>query len=265
MTVLNKTRCELLNQSSLSGKGHTTKLQTPKPEQERVIGRFDSQAYGPDAMKWLCHFEPEGYDVWEPVQCDSSIFQMVLQGPNIGIAIKHWAESLRWPTDLQQKDSQDWGISWFSGMLFPIKVAGAGALAKFVGYHSDEATMLPPKKRTGALQAVCFRNAIQNLCTLLGERFFPTFESSRCSSMYRLGWRNECAGLPRRPILPNNQQTMTFIQSYLEKLGGVRALATPIYIKDLKPQLDLLPVDEDSIAQRYKKYMAFMKIKRRGD
>jgi hypothetical protein len=58
---------------------------------------------------------------------------------------------------------------------------------------------------------------------------------------------------------------MTFIQSYLEKLGGVRALATPIYIKDLKPQLDLLPVDEDSIAQRYKKYMAFMKIKRRGD
>ena len=274
MVVLNKTHCELLNQSTLTGKGHTTKLQAPKPELERVVGRFDSQAYGQDALKLLCDFEPEGYTKWEPVQCDSNIFQMVLQGPNLGIAIKHWVESLRWPNDYEHKDPQDWGISWFemmisfyifSGMLFPIKVAGAGALAKFVGYHSDEATMLPPNKRTGALQAVCFRNVMQNLCTLLGERFFPTFESSRCSSMYRLGWRNECAGLPRRPILPNSHQTMTFIQSYLEKLGGVRALATPIYIKDLKPQLELQLVDEDCIALRYKKYMAFMKIKRRGD
>jgi len=271
---LNKCRCEKLNQSVTTGKEHTTKFQVPRREVERVVGRFDSQAYGEDAVKWLCNFEPEGYVMQTPVDCEQEIFQLVLQGPNLGIAIKKWVETLRWPTDMDQADPYDWGISWFemtisfylfSGMLFPIRISGAGARSKYVEYHSNEATLLPPTKRSGAQQALCFRNVMQNLSTLLGERFFPSFKESKCSSMYRLGWRNECAGITRRPILPNNRQTMTFIQLYLQKLGGVRALATPIFQKELSPQLEFEHVAEDDIPTRYKKYMAYMKKKRRGD
>lgn len=273
MAQLNKIRCEQLNQSA-SGKGHTTKLQLPRLEQERVIGTFDSQAYGQEALKWLCNFEPEGYAIREPIECDIQVFQMVLQGPRLGIAIKQWVETLRWPSDIDNKDPQDWGISWFemmmsfylfTGLLFPVTVSGAGARAKYIPYHSDEATLLPPSKRSGAQQALCFRNVIQNLTTLLGERFFPTFDGSKCSSMYRLGWRNECAGITRRPILPNNTKTMMFIQQYLEKLDGVRALANPIFQKDLVAQVVIPHVDEDDVPTRFQKYMAFMKVKRRGN
>ena len=274
LVQLNKARCEKLNQSMTSGKEHTTRFQIPRREVERVVGRFDSQAYGEDAVKWLCSFEPDGYVTATPVECEQEIFQLVLQGPNLGIAVKSWVETLRWPNDMDQEDPFDWGISWFemtisfylfTGMLFPIRLSGAGARSKYIEYHSDEATMLPPTKRSGAQQALCFRNVMQNLSTLLGERFFPSFSDSKCSSMYRLGWRNECAGITRRPILPNNHQTMTFIQLYLQRLGGVRALATPIFQKDLSPQLNFEHIAEDDIPTRYKKYMAFMKKKRRGD
>lgn len=123
------------------------------------MGVFDSQAYGQDAVKWLCNFEPPGYVAWTPIECEQQIFQMVLQGPNIGIAIKKWVETLRWPQDVDNQDPQDWGISWFemmisiylfTGMLFPIRISGAGARSKYIQYHSDEATLLPHTKRSGA-------------------------------------------------------------------------------------------------------------------
>lgn len=83
--------------------------------------------------------------------------------------------------------------------------------------------------------------------------------------MYRLGWRNECAGLSRRPILPNGAKTMLFIQQYLEKLGGVRALANPIFHKELVPQIAIDIIEEDDVPTRFQKYMAFMKRKRHGN
>lgn len=81
-----------------------------------MIGNFDSQAYGHDALKWLCNFEPDGYK-WEPIECDTDIFQLVLQGPSLGIAMKSWVETLRWPQNLDQKDANDWGISWFERII----------------------------------------------------------------------------------------------------------------------------------------------------
>ena len=106
---------------------------------------------------------------------------MVLQGPNLGLAVKKWAETLRWPQNLDQKDVNDWGISWFemtvsfylfSGMLFPIRISGSGGHSKYVQYDSAEAVLLPHTKRSGAQQALCFRNIMQNLTTLLGDKFF---------------------------------------------------------------------------------------------
>jgi len=83
--------------------------------------------------------------------------------------------------------------------------------------------------------------------------------------MYRLGWRNGCAGITRRPVLPNNSKTMTFIQQYLERLGGVRALANPIFQKDVVAQIEIPQIEEDDVPTRFQKYMAFMKKKRRGN
>ena len=174
-------------------------------------------------------FEPEGYVMQTPVGLWTRNIPTGFARPKSGIAIKKWVETLRWPTDMDQADPYDWGISWFemtisfylfSGMLFPIRISGAGARSKYVEYHSNEATLLPPTKRSGAQQALCFRNVMQNLSTLLGERFFPSFKESKCSSMYRLGWRNECAGITRRPILPNNRQRWLSFNFIFRNLVG---------------------------------------------
>ena len=81
--------------------------------------------------------------------------------------------------------------------------------------------------------------------------------------MYRLGWRNECAGIPRRPVLPIGNLTVKFIEQYLAKLTGVRALALPIYQKDLTPPLHFERIDENDVPTRFSRYLAFMKSRRR--
>lgn len=248
-------------------------MQVPKQPAERIVGAFDSHAHGSEAVRWLCNFDPPGYACGDHMDPDTGLFQMVLQGPNFGIALMHWVTTLKWPQNIDHDDPQDWGISWFeltisfypfTGKQFSICASGAGARSKYVDYESDEGVLLPNAKRNGAQQTLCFGNAIQNMQTLLGDSFFPSFKTSRCSSMCRLGWRNECAGIPRRPVIPNAHQTMKFIENYLSKLTGVRALALPIHQAGLIPTLQFEHVQENSIATRFQKYLVFMKRRHRG-
>ena len=183
---LNRARCEKMNEQGINVKEASTKLQLPKTQSQRVIGVFDSHAYGTDAARWLCSFDPPGYMCRQLDDVDASLYQLVLQGPNLGLALRHWVATLKWPADLHQPDPQDWGLSWFemtvsfylyTGMLFPIRISGSGARSKYVAYHSDEATLLPNSKRNAAQQAVCFRNAMQNLITLFGDNFFPALRA----------------------------------------------------------------------------------------
>lgn len=77
---------------------------------------------------------------------------MCLQGANLAKALKLWLEELSWPTDAEEGNSSDWGMSWFemavsfymaTGYQFPVRVSGSGAKSKYVPYRSDEAMLLP--------------------------------------------------------------------------------------------------------------------------
>ena len=153
---------------------------------------------------------------------------------------------LKWPEDLQPDydpvQHGDIGISWFelltsfylsTGWRCPIRISGAGAQSKYIGYGDPEAIALPDAKRTVSLQILCFRNLLQNVGTILQYDPIPSFNSNKCYSLFRLGLKTSVAGIPCRPIIPNQRATMCFINDYLMRLNGAMALNRPIHSKSV--------------------------------
>ena len=95
------------------GATHTTAMQQPRCPLQNVDGLFPSAAMGSDALDCMKNFAPGDYFELPVVECDDSVFGLCLQGANVAKATKLWLEALRWPTNVDQEDPSDWGISWF--------------------------------------------------------------------------------------------------------------------------------------------------------
>eukprot|EP00435_Cladocopium_sp_Y103_P004600 s2444_g1.t1 len=231
LCCFNKLRCQMLDAKRKDGPQDNCIV--PRRAAIGNNGMFDVNLMGWDACQALINFAPESCATRPVVQVDDDIFHSCLQGANIAKALKSWCELLKWPSDLQPsydaKLNGDWGISWFellvsfylsTGMRCPIKTGGAGALTDYIDYHDEKATLLPDSKRSVALQILCFRNLWQNVATLLQTDILPTFDSYKCFSVARLGFKSPVAGLPCRPIIPNQTATMELVWDYIVKLQG---------------------------------------------
>ena len=118
----------------------------------------------------------------------------------------------------------DWGISRFellvifymcTGWRCPIKTGGAGGQSTYIKYDDPQALLLPDEKRAGSLQVLCMRNLVQNVTTILQTDVFPVFNTDKCYSMFRLGFKSFVAGIPCRPKLPNQDVTMKCVWGLL--------------------------------------------------
>ena len=201
-----------------------------------------------------------------------------LQGANIAKAFVQWARLLKWPhdvsTDYDMHAKGDWGISWFellvsfyltTGYRCPIRLSGAGAQSKYIDYGDEQATLLPDSKRAVSLQILCFRNLWQNVTTVVQGDVLPRFESYKCFSISRLGFKSPVAGLPCRPLIPNQQLTMRFIWNYIAQLQGAVALFKPLYIKDLNILCCFPPLIELTPRERWSRNANLMKrLRARG-
>ena len=187
--------------------------------------------------------------------------------------MKTWLDTLRWPNDATEKDSSDWGMSWFemavsfylaTGFQFPVRISGSGAKSKYVPYRSDDALLLPSNHRTAALQGLCMRHMIQNLETILQCKLIPAPIITKCGSLIRLGFKPAVAGVARRPALPNAPETVQFTWDYIASLEGNGVLCKLIFKANLIPTMEVTLLDELCTADRFNRYAAFMKRLRKS-
>ena len=210
----------------------------PKMARHRTDGLFNPSQMGIDARDLLCAFHRDDYVNRPVIDVDDDQFHLCLQGANIAKAFKFWSETLKWPdgltADYDAVQQSDWGISWLEVLVFlvnfflctgwrcPIKIGGAGAHARYIDYDDPQtqALLLPDAKPAASLQVLCMRNLLQNVSTILQTDVLPTFNSNKCYSMFRLGFKSPVAGTPCRPLLQNQELTMKYIWGYLQRLNG---------------------------------------------
>ena len=146
-----------------------------------------------------------------------------------------------------------------TGYGMPIRKEGVGAKSIYVPYHGSEALLLPNSKRAASLQILTFRNLIQNMLSIQDQPVFPDFRECKCKSLQRFGHVCAVAGVPRRPVIPNQQQTLEAVQVYLHSLHGSAALHKPIFVREVVPTLQCDAFPEKSSKDRFNLYMQHMK------
>ena len=150
-------RCKCIDDKKRED-GLSTLLHPRQPGQENA-GLFRSDLMGQEALDVMIAFAPPEYVTRPVVHCADEKIHPCLQGANIAKAFKLWADLLKWPEDLQPDHDPvqhgDVGISWFelftsfylsTGWRCPIRISGAGAQSKYIGYGDPEAIALPDAK-----------------------------------------------------------------------------------------------------------------------
>jgi len=265
---LNKERTFACNQKDKDQANHNRNMDQPKKPPERVVGLFDSEAMGHEAFLILRDFSPSNFRHLEVQDVSDDNFQLCLQGANLGKALFTWARLLSWPDNYSEEDKSDWGMSWLelifnfyivTGYNLPIRSEGYGAKSVYISYQSPEAILLPKAKRAASRQILTFRNLLQNVQTILSEVFFPDFKESKCKSLQRLGHVCPVAGVPRRPMIPRQDETITAVRQYILSLQSSAALYQVVYIKDVQPSIQLEPIEDPPASIRFNRYTQFMK------
>ena len=137
-------------------------------------------------------------------------------------------------------------------MRCPIKTSGAGAQSTYTNYDDPQALLLPDAKRLASLQVLCMRDLLQNVSTILQRDFF---HSSTPTNVIR----SFVAGIPCRPVLPNQGITMKFVWSYLQRLNSSIALHKPIFSDNVNRLCWLDEIVEKSSGKRWTLNAAFMR------
>jgi hypothetical protein len=239
-------------------------------------GLFDSLSMGAEACDALTKFAQDSYVPLPIFEFDDDALHACLQGANIAKGLLLWSRLLRWPVGLQpdydMKTTGDWGVSWLellfsffltTGFRCPIRLEGAGAQSKYIDYADPQALLLPDNKRSVSLQILCFRNLWQNVTTLVQHDILPKFNSYKCFSISRLGFKSPVAGIPCSPILPNQEMTMKLVWGYIQQLNGSVALHKPLCSRHLNVLCHFEPIAELEPRERWARNQAFMKRLRR--
>lgn len=268
MAQFNKARAQAVAAADKERANHNRSMDQPKKPPNRVIGDSDSEAMGQEAFLFMRDFAPQNYMALHTDNVPDDTFHLCLQGASIGKALFLWARQLRWPSDYETSDKNDWGMSWL-GIIFnfyivtghnlPIRLEGSGAKSVYISYQSPEALLLPKTNRAASLQILTFRNLLQNVQTIEKQLFFPHFKESKCKSLQRLGHPSPVPGVPRRPILPRQSETIVAVQQYVFSLQNSAALHNPVCLNHLQPSLHYSPIREETSQFRFNKYSQHMK------
>ena len=229
--------------------------------------------FGNEAFEFLSTFDVVEYKPFGNVADlqipEPDVLKVFLQGARLCLALCQWCKTLRWPPDVASdyKRETDWGIMWaelcanffvVTGCFFPVKVQGMGSKATFVDFESDEAKLCPWSRKSLANQSVCLQRSFGALHTLTGSQWFPTFDSNKVTSLKHLQWNVQGAGIPCRPIMTRQRETMEYLKLWQKK---------PLTDAAIRPQtgpfLDIPILAEYSPDVRFKKYATFMYNKKK--
>ena len=237
-----------------------------------------------DAIDFLTNFYPINYaalpNTGEAFLPDLNILQFFQQGPNMARALALWASMLRWPIQMDPSYNRpdDWGIAWVelfinfslvTGLYFPIKISGVGAKTVFAAFESEEALLAPKSRRSLAIQTLCFQRSLCSLNSFFNGLWFPKFDSNKCRSLTHIKWEVQAAGIPCRPVLPLQSQTLSTVQKIAFSMGEKYKLSEPFVRPDIPKILDSINLPDLDPNVRCSKYASFMRARReearRGD
>ena len=136
------------------------------------------------------------------------------------------------------------------------------------GYHNSWMVYFmenPPKIwiRTGGTPILGNHHMIQNVKRVLQTNVFPDFQSWRCRSMFRLGFKNGVVGIPRSLSSKHgcyNRHGMEIVCYYF----WTSIFTSPPLTIQSPPQLTFDQIDELSCRERFNVYTRLMKPLRNG-
>lgn len=212
---------------------------------------------------------------------DDSLFCANPLGAKLGKAVFLWSQTLQWPQDdVGASCDHDnaimctWGISLLellfnfiivTGMYFPVRVSGVAGQSTFVDYHSIEASLLPPGKRSAGVQIQSLQGCVASLSSLLQVQLFPSYVKRGSTSLHRLNFPSHIQGFSRRPMLLQQENTLNAVYSYIKILGASKSAFAPIQSFDVSPVIDVQWIaDEPCTADRHRNYSRLMMRKRRN-
>ena len=223
--------------------------------------------YGEEAFQSLEEYNPPHFDFIcsHFPNPDLQTCQAFLQGATTAMALCIWAKSLKWPPDLDSKylNSNDWGITWVelyinflltTGIHMPIKTGGTGYNIRFIEFLSDEAMLLPRSRRSLAMQTTSFQRAISALNSLTNIGWFPTFDSGRVTSLKHLGWQVQATGIPCRPSMLRQKETMQFIRKLVPRSHTKGNISDHVVTSDLQPLLLFDAIPDVSMKEKWNLY-----------
>ena len=225
MVAVNACRVQKLSESRIAKKAKED------AEAENLIGRLmPPKLNGDDAIDFLCDFHVSEYSCLPHQIIDEQCFHACFQGANIAKALSIWCSTLKWPVnicdqaDYRRKD--DWGISWLelffnfclcTRRFFPIRIEGRKKDSVYIDFHSDEALLNFGKKRAANMQTLCMERLIRALEKLQQCTLFPTFKSNQCKSLMRFGYAGKHTGIPCRPVMNKQTETMEWVRKFMVK------------------------------------------------
>lgn len=267
---LNKLRTELLSQNQ------TTAFSRAAPERCAI-----TQAMGSDARDLMIKYFINIPLPSLPEHVDDEIFKANPLGARLGKAVFLWAKMLSWPSeDLQQSCDYEngiigsWGISLLellvnfvlvTGFYFPARLDGSAGNSRFVQYHSTEALLLSPGKRSVGNQIQSLQGCLASLASLLQIPLLPKYEKKGSTSLHRLHFPTHIHGFARRPVIPLPEATMQHVLTYIQSLGSSKAAFAPLPVFDAEPLFQtMLSFEEPSVKDRHRTYARLMMQRKRN-
>ena len=268
---LNRTRVQKLAEHKKQSKND---FATPDPENAFLM---PSHVNGEAVFEFLESFNQDNYIGLPKLCSEDDAYHACFQGANLAQAVHQWCETLRWPSDIldsyDYRPKDDWGISWLellfnfclcSQQYFPIRKSGRSIDSCYIPYNSEEARLAYSAKRAVHMQTLCMERLIRSLENLQEKKIFPSFRSNQCKSLIRYGYMGNHTGIPCRPIMLQQQETLQWVKKYMHQARIKGSLTEPFHIPGAPVILTFPPLIEISAKDRWKKYVQLQDKRRRA-
>ena len=232
---------------------------------------------GDEAFDFLCSFHHPDYVSLPQQIVDEQCFHACFQGANIAKAVSIWCYTLKWPSNFgdlySYKRKDDWGISWLelffnfcicTRKFFPIRIDGRSKDSVYIDFHSDEALLNYGSKRAANMQTLCMERLIRTLEKLQQVQLFPSFQSNQCKSLIRFGYMGKHTGVPCRPLMHKQKETMEWVRKFLVKARSEGNLGQTPHLPEGQSCINFEPLVELTPEQRWATYFKVKGQQRRA-
>ena len=197
------------------------------------------------AYSIMINWNPDNYHSPVLPVLSTPIYEAVSLGPSIACQVWDWLRLLKWPQEedaLAPNGPDDFGISYLelvfnfglcAQRLLPVVVDSKAHPVVYVQYSSDEAKMLPKHTRAANYQICTLEKVIRQLSNFTKSKPIPDIPQPHrkpCRSLANLGFRVHAAGIPKRPVIPLQEETMHCVKQYLEHLPNRDKFDQPLVI-----------------------------------